>query len=71
MRKKDKNFKIQYKFEDKILSLKFKTVQDFLHTNFRKNKNPMSPNNDTELISVTLNNKPLFKKCYKLNEVIL
>lgn len=29
MRKKDKNFKIQYKFEDKILSLKFKTVQDF------------------------------------------
>lgn len=67
--KKDKNFKIQYKFEDKILSLKFKTVQDFLHTNFRKNKNPMSPKNDTELISVTLNNKPLFKKCYKLHEV--
>lgn len=69
MRKKDKNFKIQYKFEDKILSLKFKTVQDFLHTNFRKNKNPMSPKNDTELISVTLNNKSLFKKCYKLHEV--
>lgn len=69
MRKKDKNFKIQYKFEDKILSLKFKTVQDFLHTNFRKNKSPMSPKNDTELISVTLNNKPLFKKCYKLHEV--
>lgn len=51
------------------MSLKFKTVQDFLHTNFRKNKNPTSPKNDTELISVTLNNKPLFKKCYKLHEV--
>lgn len=69
MQRKDNNLKIHYKFEDKILSLKFKTVQDFLHTNFRKNKNPMSPKNDTELISVTLNNKPLFKKCYKLHEV--
>lgn len=69
MKRKDGNFKIQYKFKDKILSLKFKTVQDFLHTNFRKTKNPVSPKNDTELISVTLNNRPLFKKCYKLHEV--
>ena len=69
MKRKDGNFIIQYKFKDEILSLKFKTVQAFLHTNFRKTKNPVSPKNDTELISVTLNNKPLFKKCYKLHEV--
>lgn len=69
MKRKDGNFIIQYKFKDKILSLKFKTVQDFLHTNFRKTKNPVSPKNDTELISVTLNNRSLFKKCYKLHEV--
>lgn len=69
MKRKDGNFIIQYKFKDKILSLKFKTVQDFLHTNFRKTKNPVSPKNDTELISVTLNNRSLFKKCYKLYEV--
>ena len=47
MRRKDKKFKIQYKVDDKILSLRFETIRDFLETDFPKNNNPMSPTNDT------------------------
>jgi 5-methylcytosine-specific restriction endonuclease McrA len=69
MRKKDKNFKIQYKVDDKILSLRFETIQDFLETVFPKNNNPLSPTNDTELLSVTWHKQQLFEKSYKLGEV--
>ncbi len=69
MRKKDKNFKIQYKVDDKILSLRFETIQDFLETVFPKNNNPLSPTNDTELLSVTWYKQLLFEKSYKLGEV--
>ena len=69
MRKKDKNFKIQYKVDDKILSLRFETIQDFLETVFPKNNNPLSPTNDTELLYVTWYKQPLFEKSYKLGEV--
>lgn len=69
MRKKDKNFKIQYKVDDKILSLRFETIQDFLETVFPKNNNPLSPTNDTELLFVTWYKQSLFEKSYKLSEV--
>ena len=69
MRRKDKNFKIQYKVDDKILSLRFETIQDFLETDFPKNNNPLSPTNDTELLSVTWHKQSLFEKSYKLSEV--
>lgn len=69
MRKKDKKFKIQYKVDDKILSLRFETIQDFLETVFPKNNNPLSPTNDTELLSVTWHKQQLFEKSYKLSEV--
>lgn len=69
MRRKDKKFKIQYKVDDKVLSLKFETIRDFLETDFPKNNNPMSPTNDTELLSVTWHKQPLFERCFKLGEV--
>ena len=69
MRKKDKKLKIQYKVDDKILSLRFETIQDFLETDFSKNNNPMSPTNNTELLSVTWHKQPLFEKSFKLGEV--
>ena len=69
MRRKDKKFKIQYKVDDKILSLRFETIQDFLETVFPKNNNPLSPTNDTELLSATWHKQPLFEKSYKLGEV--
>lgn len=69
MRRKDKKFKIQYKVDDKILSLRFETIQDFLETVFPKNNNPLSPTNDTELLSATWHKQPLFEKSYKLSEV--
>lgn len=69
MRRKDKKFKIQYKVDNKILSLRFETIQDFLETDFPKNNNPLSPTNDTELLSVTWHNQPLFEKSFKLGEV--
>ena len=69
MRRKDKKFKIQYKVDDKILSLRFETIQDFLETDFPKNNNPLSPTNDTELLSVTWYKQPLFEKSFKLGEV--
>lgn len=69
MRRKDKKFKIQYKVDDKVLSLRFETIRDFLETDFPKNNNPMSPTNDTELLSVTWRKQPLFEKSFKLGEV--
>lgn len=69
MRRKDKKFKIQYKVDDKILSLRFETIRDFLETDFPKNNNPMSPTNDTELLSVTWHKQSLFEKSFKLGEV--
>lgn len=69
MRRKDKKFKIQYKVDNKILSLRFETIQDFLETDFPKNNNPLSPTNDTELLSVTWYKQPLFEKSFKLGEV--
>lgn len=69
MRRKDKNFKIQYKVDDKILSLRFETIQDFLKTVFPKNNNPLSPTNGTDLLSVTWHKQQLFEKSYKLGEV--
>ena len=69
MRRKDKKFKIQYKVDDKVLSLRFETIRDFLETDFPKNNNPMSPTNDMELLSVTWHKQPLFEKSFKLGEV--
>ena len=69
MRRKDKKFKIQYKVDDKVLSLRFETIRDFLETDFPKNNNPMSPTNDTELLSVTWHKQSLFEKSFKLGEV--
>ena len=65
MRRKDKKFKIQYKVDDKVLSLRFETIRDFLETDFPKNNNPMSPTNDTELLSVTWHKQALFKTFFK------
>ena len=69
MRRKDKKFKIQYKVDDKVLSLRFETIRDFLETDFPKNNNPMSPTNDMDLLSVTWHKQPLFEKSFKLGEV--
>ena len=69
MRKKDKKFKIQYKVNDKVLSLRFETIQNFLDIDFPRNNNPMSPTNDTQLLSVTWYKQELFEECYKLGEV--
>lgn len=49
--------------------MRFETIQDFLETVFPKNNNPLSPTNDTELLSVTWYKQPLFEKSYKLGEV--
>lgn len=68
MRKKDIKLKIRYKVDDKILSLRFKTIQDFLETDFPKKGNPMSPSNNTKLLSVTWDKQPLFEQCYSLSE---
>lgn len=68
MRKKDKYLKICYNVNGKILSLRFKTIQDFLDTDFPKNNSPMSPSGDTKLFSVTWYKQPLFKECVNLSE---
>lgn len=71
MRKKDTKLKIKYELNNKILSLRFNTIRDFVNTNFPKNNNPMSPTNDTKIISVTWNNQKLYEKDISLYEVKL
>lgn len=43
MFKAQRGLKICYKVEDKILSQHFKTIEDFLQTEFPKSNNPLSP----------------------------
>lgn len=57
MTKSRKGLKFQYKTDvsNKVLSIKFQTIEDFLETSFPKNNNPLSPKNDTEIYGITWN----------------
>lgn len=70
MFKKDKCLKIKYKVGEKILSLRFSTIEEFLGKDFSKTKNPMAPTLDTELSGVSWYNKPIdICTNHKLSEV--
>lgn len=55
MFKAQRGLKICYKVEDKILSQHFKTIEDFLQTEFPKSNNPLSPTLDTEITEIKWN----------------
>lgn len=57
MTKSRKGLKFQYKTDtsNKVLSIKFQTIEEFLETSFPKNNNPLSPKNDTEIYGITWN----------------
>lgn len=55
MFKAQRGLKICYKVEDKILSQRFKTIEDFLQTEFPKSNNPLSPTLDTEITGIKWN----------------
>lgn len=71
MQKKNTKLKIKYELNNKILSLRFNTIRDFVNTNFPKGNNRMSPRNDTIIISVTWDNQKLYEKDISLYEVKL
>lgn len=52
-----KGLKFNYKYEGNILTDKYKTIEDFLETEFPKNNNPMSPNYNTEIFNITWNSR--------------
>lgn len=70
MRRNDKGLKIQYKVGEKFLSLRFKTIEDFLKKDFSQNNNPMAATNDTKLSDVRWN-KQSIDNCidHKISEV--
>lgn len=55
MFKAQRGLKICYKVEDKILSQHFKTIEDFLQTEFPKSNNPLSPTLDIEITEIKWN----------------
>jgi hypothetical protein len=47
----------KYTIENKQLCGKFKTIEDFLETDFPKNNNPLSPTNETEIYNIVWNHR--------------
>lgn len=70
MRKGDKGLKIQYKVGDKILSLRFDTIEEFLKKDFLQSNNPATATNNTRLSDVQWN-KQRIDNCigYKVSKV--
>lgn len=70
MRKGDKGLKIQYKIDEKILSLRFNTIEEFFEKDFSQSDNPMAATNNTRLFDVRWN-KQRIDNCvgYKISKV--
>lgn len=50
-----KGLKFNYSINGKGLKSKYKTIEDFLYTEFPKNNNPLSPTLDTEITGIKWN----------------
>ena len=50
-----KGLKFNYSINGKGLKSKYKTIEDFLDTEFPKNNNPLSPTLDTEITGIKWN----------------
>ena len=50
-----KGLKFNYSINGKGLKSKYKTIKDFLNTEFPKNNNPLSPTLDTEITGIKWN----------------
>lgn len=50
-----KGLKFNYSINGKGLKSKYKTIEDFLNTEFPKNNNPLSPTLDTEITGIKWN----------------